>query len=202
MKHSITFVTGNQHKFDYITAGIGGNTGHAFEMRKLDNSFEIQATSVRDVCLHKAQMAFDKFRTPVLVHDVGMKLKELNGFPGAYFKDFIHTIPTKVLHRMFSNFINRQVSFEDWLIYIDVEGRAHEFMHDTADILCLGTKLGQNLSANPMNRHIAFAATPELPASDDPSFMQHYDEVLAAHGITPCWEAFRQFITVKEDSHE
>lgn len=191
----IIFVTGNAHKFAYITNGIGPDTGYEFSMRKPENGIEIQSISIREVAIHKALAAFHEFGMPVLVHDVGMKLHELNGFPGAYFKDFVLTIAPETLHRMFQNFENKQVSFEDWLIYVDSDGQIHEFMHDTADILCLGTTLGKTQDTNPMNRHLAFSATPDLPASDDPVFMQHYDRTLLDHGITPCWTAFRHFIT-------
>lgn len=195
MTRTITLVTGNAYKFAYITAGIGTDTGHDFVMRKPQNGFEIQSLSIRDVAIHKAQNAFAEFQSPVLVHDVGMKIAELNGFPGAYFKDFVLTIAPETLYQMFRNFENKQVSFEDWLIYVDSDGQIHEFMHDTADILCLGNFLGKTTDTNPMNRHLAFTATPDLPASDDPVFMQHYDQTLLDHGIIPCWQKFRKFIT-------
>lgn len=193
---TILFATGNRHKFGYITNAIGTETGYAFDMRK-PSAPEIQSASIREVAIHKAQAARAEFGCAVAVHDVGMHISALNGFPGAYFKDFVTVIPTATLFDMFKGFDNRQVSFQDWLIYVDAHGTIHEFMHDTGPLLCLGTRLGRT-HVNPMDALTAFADTPDIPASDDPQFMTHYDAKLIEHGIIPCWEQFRRFLTEKE----
>lgn len=197
MTNTIIFATGNQGKFDHMIGSIGADTGYDFIMRKA-TGHEIQSASVRDVCLHKALEAFKEFNSPVLVHDVGMHLHELNGFPGAYFKDFVFMPSIDVLHRMLNGFEDRRVSFQDWMIYVDANGTPHEFMHDTQDVLRLCNTLGSDsLKTSPMNRLIAFSSTPDIPASDDPDFMGRYDASLIAAGITPCWTQFRQFLMTR-----
>lgn len=180
-----------------MISSIGPIADVTFDLRK-PSGYEIQSASVRDVCLHKALDAFKEFNTPVLVHDVGMKIAALNGFPGAYFKDFILMPPIDAVHAMLMALPDHRVSFEDWMIYVDANGTPHEFMHDTGDILCLGKTIGSDsLKSSPMNRLLAFRATPDIPASDDPDFTGRYDQTLQDAGITPCWIQFRNFMTQK-----
>ena len=59
-----------------------------------DNQYtvEIQAGSIEEVCRFKAESAAANLEQPVLVEDIGVSIRALNGFPGPYTKYAIVTL--------------------------------------------------------------------------------------------------------------
>ncbi len=82
--HKPLFVTGNQHKADYLARMLGVELEH----RKLDLD-EIQSTSLEEIVEHKVRQAYHLAGQPVIVEDVGLRFAALGGLPGPFIKFFV-----------------------------------------------------------------------------------------------------------------
>lgn len=78
------FITGNQHKADYLAAMLSIDLEH--QKVELD---EIQSTSLEAIVTHKVLQAYAQIRRPVLVDDVGLSFSALSGLPGPFVKFFV-----------------------------------------------------------------------------------------------------------------
>jgi non-canonical purine NTP pyrophosphatase (RdgB/HAM1 family) len=92
---NITFITGNQNKADYLAKYLGFFVKH----KKLDLD-EIQSLNLREIVEHKVRQAYDKIKTPVIVEDVSLEFKALNGLPGPFIKFFVDNVPFEVICSM------------------------------------------------------------------------------------------------------
>jgi XTP/dITP diphosphohydrolase len=84
---NLTLITGNLGK----VAEFERLLGFEFNHEKIDLS-EIQTTDVREVVRHKAQLAYEKLGSPVLVDDAGLVIKAWGELPGALVKWFIDNV--------------------------------------------------------------------------------------------------------------
>ena len=100
---AVTFITGNQHKADYLSRMLGLPLKH----RAVDLT-EIQSTSLEEVVEHKVRQAYKIAKCPVLVEDVALEFTALGGLPGPFIKFFVeapHGLEN--LCRMLDNFNDR-----------------------------------------------------------------------------------------------
>jgi non-canonical purine NTP pyrophosphatase (RdgB/HAM1 family) len=80
----LVFITGNQHKADYLAENLGIAVRH----QKLDLE-EIQSLDLHAVVKHKAHSAYAIVGSPVLVEDISLTLRAMNGLPGPLIKWFL-----------------------------------------------------------------------------------------------------------------
>ncbi len=80
---SITFITGNQKKADYLSKYLGFPTLH----KKID-LIELQSLSLGEIVEHKVKQAYEKIGKPVLVDDVSLEFCALGRIPGTFIKFF------------------------------------------------------------------------------------------------------------------
>lgn len=80
----ITYVTSNIEKVKVAQKRLE-MFGILLKHEHLDLE-EIQSDSIEEVAIHKANDAFQKLNTPILVNDAGWEIPSLNGFPGPYMK--------------------------------------------------------------------------------------------------------------------
>jgi inosine/xanthosine triphosphate pyrophosphatase family protein len=73
---SITFITGNQKKADYLAQYLGIEVQH----EKLDLD-EIQSLDLREVVEHKVRQAYEMVKKPVLVEDTSLTFVALGKLP-------------------------------------------------------------------------------------------------------------------------
>lgn len=92
---SITFITGNQNKADYLSKYLGHPVDHV----KLDLD-EIQSTDLRQIVKHKVRKAYKKIKKPVIVEDVSLEFEALNGLPGPFIKFFVEKVPFEIICSM------------------------------------------------------------------------------------------------------
>lgn len=83
----LTFITGNQHKADFLAKHLGMPVAH----HKLDLD-ELQSLDLHEVVEHKARQAYDLLQKPVLVEDASLSFTALGRLPGAFIKWFIEEI--------------------------------------------------------------------------------------------------------------
>jgi Ham1 family protein len=81
---TITFITGNPHKADYLSRMLGLPLKH----RAVDLT-EIQSTSLEEIVGHKVRQAYAFAKRPVLVEDVALGFTALGGLPGPFIKFFV-----------------------------------------------------------------------------------------------------------------
>ena len=74
--HSITFITGNQKKADYLAKYLGLEVLH--EKVDLD---ELQSLDLREIVEHKVRQAYEKVGKPVIVEDVSLTFTALGRLP-------------------------------------------------------------------------------------------------------------------------
>lgn len=86
----LVVVTSNTNKLREINSILGTN----HQVSSIDIP-EIQSLSLDEVIAAKAKAAFQKIKKPVLVEDVSLKIKSLNGLPGPFVKFFLETVGTE-----------------------------------------------------------------------------------------------------------
>lgn len=101
MKH-VTFITGNQDKADYLTKLLGFKIMH----QKLDLD-EIQSLNLHEIVEHKVRQAYSIIQKPVLVEDVSLEFRALNGLPGPFIKFFVEDTGLEKTCRMLDAFTDR-----------------------------------------------------------------------------------------------
>lgn len=99
---NITFITGNQHKADYLAKWLDMPIRH----QKIDLD-ELQSLDLREIAAHKAHQAYDKIQTTVLVEDGALTFLAMGRLPGPLVKWFIEEIGNDGLCKMVSNFEDR-----------------------------------------------------------------------------------------------
>lgn len=80
----LVFITGNQHKADFLAKWLG----HPVKHHKLDLD-EIQSLDLQTVVEHKARQAYDVLKKPVLVEDASLIFPAMGRLPGTFIKWFI-----------------------------------------------------------------------------------------------------------------
>lgn len=99
---NLTFITGNQHKADYLARFLGEKIAH----HKLDLD-ELQSLDAEKVIQHKVRQAYDILKKPVLVEDVTLTIPALGRLPGTLVKWFVEEIGAEGMCRMLDGFSDR-----------------------------------------------------------------------------------------------
>jgi inosine triphosphate pyrophosphatase len=92
---TITFITGNQKKADYLAKYLGLRIEHI----KLDLD-ELQSLSLREIVEHKVRQAYAKIRKPVIVEDVWLSFTALGGLPWPFIKFFVENMSYEDICRL------------------------------------------------------------------------------------------------------
>jgi non-canonical purine NTP pyrophosphatase (RdgB/HAM1 family) len=109
------FITGNQHKADYLAKMLGIPLDH----HKVDLD-EIQSVNLEEIVIHKAKQAYETIRRPVLVEDVALSFSALNGLPGPFVKFFVESENgLENMCRMLDGFNSRSARAECMFAYYD-----------------------------------------------------------------------------------
>ena len=80
---SITFITWNQNKANYLAKYLGIEVLH----EKIDLD-EIQSLDLREIVEHKVRQAYQKIKKPVLVEDTSLRFEALGKLPWPFIKYF------------------------------------------------------------------------------------------------------------------
>ena len=80
---SVTFITGNQKKVEYMRKLLTMPIEHI----KLDLE-ELQSLDLREVVEHKVRQAYDIIQKPVIVGDISLEFCMLGRLPGPFIKFF------------------------------------------------------------------------------------------------------------------
>lgn len=111
------FITGNQHKADYLSKLLGIPLEH----QKI-NLDEIQSVSLDEIVTHKVKQAYETAGRPVLVEDVSLGFTALGGLPGPFIKFFVEAEDgLEKLCRMLDGFEEKSARAECVFGYYDGE---------------------------------------------------------------------------------
>ncbi|MBP7823532.1 non-canonical purine NTP pyrophosphatase [Candidatus Gracilibacteria bacterium] len=93
--HSITFITGNQNKANYLAKYLGMEVLH----EKIDTD-EIQSLDLDEVVEHKVRQAYAIAKKPILVEDTALEFSALGKLPGTFIKFFVQELGQEGLCRL------------------------------------------------------------------------------------------------------
>lgn len=110
------FITGNQHKADYLSRQLG----ISLEYQKV-NLDELQSTDLHSIVEHKLRQAYAFVRRPVLVEDVSLSFNALGDLPGPYIKWFVEHAGEEACCRMLDGFEDRGAVIRCTFGYFDGE---------------------------------------------------------------------------------
>lgn len=112
---SVTFITGNQSKADYLAQFLGAEIMH--QKVELD---ELQSTDLHTIVEHKVRQAYEIVGGPVLVEDVSLEFTALGGLPGPFIKFFVESDNgLENLCRMLDGFDDRSATAKCTFGYYD-----------------------------------------------------------------------------------
>lgn len=95
MVFDLVFITGNQHKADFLAKWLG----YPVEHHKLDLD-ELQSLDLCEIVEHKARQAYDILKRPVLVEDASLSFAAMGRLPGPFIKWFIEELGVEGLHKL------------------------------------------------------------------------------------------------------
>jgi non-canonical purine NTP pyrophosphatase (RdgB/HAM1 family) len=99
------FITGNQHKADYLAKWLGYSVKH----HKIELE-EMQSLDLAVVVEDKARRAYAVAKRPVLVEDVALTFHALGGLPGPFIRWFLEEIGTDGLCRLMRPYDNKRAT--------------------------------------------------------------------------------------------
>jgi non-canonical purine NTP pyrophosphatase (RdgB/HAM1 family) len=99
----LVFITGNQHKADYLAKWLGLPVEH----QKIDLD-EIQSLDSHEVAEHKVRQAYQQVQKPVLIEDVAMTFTAMGRLPGTLIKWFLGELKVDGLCRLADGLATRE----------------------------------------------------------------------------------------------
>ena len=115
----LVMVTSNAGKAREVASFFGGGlevTHIALEIP------EHRSDDVGEIAKGKAQYAYDRLRTPLIVDDTGFSIDALNGFPGPYAAYILHTIGNRGILKLMEGVNNRDAQFTTAIAFADESG--------------------------------------------------------------------------------
>lgn len=117
MRELPVFITGNQHKADYLAKLLDIGLDH--QKVELD---ELQSVDLHGIVAHKAKQAYEIIDRPVLVEDVALDFAALDGLPGPFVKFFVEADNgLENMCRMLDGFADRRAVARCAFAYYDGE---------------------------------------------------------------------------------
>ena len=116
-KQTITYVTGNKMKMDYMVKFLKGTEFEVVQI-KMDCP-EIQSDSIEEVAKFSAKWASDYLKADVLKNDSGLVIPALNGFPSAYTKYVEQTLKSDGILALMQGKTNREAYYLDAFAYCE-----------------------------------------------------------------------------------
>jgi XTP/dITP diphosphohydrolase len=115
----ITIVTSNANKAAEVAAFFQG----AVEVDHISlEAPEIRSDDVGEIARGKAEYAYGKLKTPLIVDDTGLSIEALNGFPGPYAAYVQHTLGNTMILKLMEGRRDRNARFTTGIAYADEKG--------------------------------------------------------------------------------
>ncbi|MDO9324462.1 MAG: RdgB/HAM1 family non-canonical purine NTP pyrophosphatase [Methanoregula sp.] len=115
----LIMVTSNANKAAEVAAFFKG----ALEVTHVALEIpEHRSDDVGEIARGKAQYAFERLRTPLIVDDTGFSIDALHGFPGPYAAYVLHTLGNTGILKLMDGVNNRNAHFTTAIAYADESG--------------------------------------------------------------------------------
>jgi len=115
----LTMVTSNANKAAEVAAFFSG----VLEVKHVALEIpEHRSDDVGEIAKGKAQYAYARLQTPLIVDDTGFSIDALNGFPGPYAAYVLHTIGNSGILKLMDGVKNRQAHFTTAIAFADESG--------------------------------------------------------------------------------
>lgn len=118
MLPSLTFITSNSKKAEQL----GYHLDYPIQHAELDLP-EIQSLELAEIARAKAEAAFEKLQSPVLVEDTGLTFHALGKLPGPLIKWFLQELGNEGLCIMLDRYATREAKAEVYFGLFD--GKKH-----------------------------------------------------------------------------
>lgn len=133
---SVTFITGNQKKADYLARYLD----HPITHQKVELD-EMQSLDLHTVVEHKVKQAYAAIQKPVLVEDVSLEFCALGRLPGTFIRFFMDEMPAARICQLLDN-LDRQAIARCMFGYYD--GNELRFFEGRLDGTIAIEPAGQN----------------------------------------------------------
>jgi len=141
---SVTFITGNRNKADFLAKYLGHDIAH--EKLELD---EVQSLDLREIAEHKARQAFNIVKSPVLVEDVALVFEGLGQLPGPFIKWFEIALGAEKICQLVDSLSSRRAIAKVCFVYFD--GQLIEFFEgELAGSIATGPKGDNGFGFDPI----------------------------------------------------
>src|SRR3990167_6511510 len=105
---TITLITGNQHKADFLQKHLGRKIDHL----ALDLD-EIQSLDLREIAEHKVRQAYKHVKGAVLVEDVSLTINTMGKLPGPFIKWFVNELGNDGICKLAGLYEDREAKVAD-----------------------------------------------------------------------------------------
>ncbi|MGD0079506.1 MAG: RdgB/HAM1 family non-canonical purine NTP pyrophosphatase [Methanoregula sp.] len=115
----VTMVTSNEGKAKEVAAFFGGLVEVAHVALAIP---EHHSDDVGEIARGKAQYAYERLKTPILVDDTGLFIDALSGFPGPYAAYALHSIGNTGILKLMEWKTDRTARFITAIAFADERG--------------------------------------------------------------------------------
>ena len=127
-KKSITFVSGNKHKFAEVAAVINEKFPEIVVLQSMVEPTEIQADTLEEVAKVKATSIRHAVEPPYFIEDAGFFVDDgCHGFPGPYSHYVMDTIGNAGILKLLGDTEARKAHFKSVIAFVDENGQLHMF---------------------------------------------------------------------------
>ena len=120
MTTTITFVTGNKHKFEEVSKLVSSEVPGYDVIQSTMELSELQANTLEEVANFKVNSVKKWIKPPYFIEDAGFFVDDVcKGFPGVYSSYVMKTIGYDGILKILGNSKDRNAHFESVIAYID-----------------------------------------------------------------------------------
>jgi non-canonical purine NTP pyrophosphatase (RdgB/HAM1 family) len=165
----VVFVTGNANKAKYFSELIGMPIDyHSIE------GHEIQSLDLKEIAKHKAKLAYEQLKRPVIVEDVSLVISCLGKLPGPFIKWFIEELGLEKICRLVDGDKNRRAVASSIYAYFD--GEVFKYFEGSLNGTIADNPRGDgSFGWNPT--FIPDGAQQTLGEMDDETFKKYYVQI-------------------------
>lgn len=194
MTKTITIVTSNKGKIHSLTHALEGLD---FEVKSINlDLLEPQYDTVEQVAEYKAKDAFKQLQKPVIVHDGGLVVPALNGFPGVYTKYVSQTLTPQDFVNLMKDKKDKSCYLMQTMIYVDEKGGLHKFQDKLMGKIADYVSTVQNDKGWGTLWQVFVPKGTDKPLAEIPD-EEFYNIIRPKAKTNSVWEDFRSFL-IKE----
>ncbi|MDR1494946.1 MAG: hypothetical protein LBI29_02820 [Rickettsiales bacterium] len=123
----ISFVTSNRGKVLSLESQLK-DSDFILKQIVLKGLYEIQSSSLKEIAIRKAECAYEKIRTPLVVSDSGLFIDALNGFPGTNTKYCQETLGVKGIVKLMEDKSDKTCYLDNILVFTPDGNKFYPFV--------------------------------------------------------------------------